>query len=74
MTVTHLDDLSNYCDDNYKSLTIYNGESAEAPVLGEYCGSKVPPTLTSEGSALHIVLTYNTAFNAAFSVFESSEY
>ncbi|XP_068906568.1 cubilin-like isoform X2 [Tenebrio molitor] len=71
LTITHLDTMNSYCDENSKSLRIFNGETPDAPVLGEYCGTKIPPTLTSDGSAMHILIEYNSVLFATYSVFDS---
>nr|XP_008192422.1 PREDICTED: cubilin [Tribolium castaneum] len=70
LTVLYLDSLNGYCDENIKILKVYNGESSEAPLLGEYC-QKIPPTLTSDGSAMHVVVDSNTVLYATYSVFDS---
>lgn len=66
--------MNSYCDENSKSLRIFNGETPDAPVLGEYCGTKIPPTLTSDGSAMHILIEYNSVLFATYSVFDSGWY
>lgn len=43
------------CSFNENGVTIYNGASSEAPILGNYCGDKIPRVI-SGGSALHIVV------------------
>ena len=45
----------------YDSLTLYDGNSNSAPLIGEYCGKTLPPTFIS-------------STNKAFLHFQSDEY
>ncbi|MDQ3109050.1 MAG: PKD domain-containing protein [Bacteroidota bacterium] len=42
---------------NYDFLSIYDGTSAAAPLLGSYTGNTLPPTLTSTSGKLFIVFS-----------------
>lgn len=44
-----------YCFAEMYSVYIYNGENDQAPLLGQFCGDKIP-RMISGGSALHIVV------------------
>lgn len=57
LTVTHMK-LTSCLYDMY-SVVIYNGENDNAPLLGQYCGEKIP-RMISGGSALHIVVMPNS--------------
>ncbi|KAJ3659671.1 hypothetical protein Zmor_011346 [Zophobas morio] len=71
LTITHLDTMSSYCDESFNALKIYNGASSDAPLLGSYCGTKSPPTLTTDGSAMHIDIEYNSVLFATYSIFDN---
>ena len=74
LTITHLDTMSSYCDESFSALKIYNGASSDAPLLGSYCGTKSPPTLTTDGSAMHIDIEYNSVLFATYSIFDNRWY
>jgi len=38
-------------------LTIYDGDNTNAPVLGQFSGNLLPPTLTSSGNTLLVHFT-----------------
>ncbi|KAG5881771.1 hypothetical protein JTB14_021141 [Gonioctena quinquepunctata] len=61
----------NYCEWQIDTLKIYNGDSVDSPLLKSLCGSKVPPTLVSDGSALTIYLDTPMSFFATYSVYDS---
>ncbi|RZC32589.1 cubilin, partial [Asbolus verrucosus] len=71
LIVTHLDTLSTYCDEADKPFKVFNGESASAPLLGGYCGNKLPPTLTSDGAAMHVVVDYSSILFATYTVYDN---
>lgn len=59
------------CDFMYNNVQIYNGEDNTAPLIGQYCGSRVPPTI-SGGSSIHVVIQDVTiTFIATYSVLSS---
>ncbi|XP_056646391.1 cubilin [Diorhabda sublineata] len=60
-----------YCDDEDAPLNVYNGESVESPLIGKYCGPKVPPTIVSDGSALTVFVKSQITFFATYSTFDS---
>lgn len=41
-----------YC--NYDYVQVRDGDSPDSPLLGIYCGNKLPPTLISSGNTLLI--------------------
>ncbi|CAG9816798.1 unnamed protein product [Phaedon cochleariae] len=70
LTITHMHGLL-YCDFEGSAVKVYNGESTDSPLLASYCGSKVPPTLVSDGSALTIKIDSKMSFFATYSVYDS---
>lgn len=71
ITVTHMNLVSCSYGDN--TVFIYNGETAQAPLIGQYCGDKIP-RMISGGSAVHIVLLSNPyRFFFTYSVLDSGE-
>lgn len=55
------------------TLKIFNGDSINAPLIGNYCGQKVPPRISSNGPALHLRIFDFTegSFFATYSVVDS---
>ncbi|XP_045763527.1 cubilin homolog [Maniola jurtina] len=54
------------CPSSY--LRVYDGNDDKAPLVGEFCGKKVPPTIVSQGSALTIQLgSYTDTIDGYFS-------
>ena len=52
-------------------LTVYDGANADAPLLGQFSGTQLPPTLASTGAELTVVFTSNdntqsSGFSATF--------
>ena len=39
---------------SYDSLTIYDGDSSASPMLGEYCGTTIPPNHISSSNKMTI--------------------
>ncbi|XP_023016013.2 cubilin [Leptinotarsa decemlineata] len=60
-----------YCMWDEDSVFIYNGESENSPLLKSFCGSKIPPTLVSDGSALTILIKSPITFFATYSIYDS---
>lgn len=60
-----------YCDESEASVKIYNGQSLDSPLIGQYCGPKVPPTIVSDGSAISVNITEQTDFFASYTVIDS---
>lgn len=56
------------CD--YDSVSVYDGDSETDTLLGQWCGSEQPPSLTSKGNKLLVVLS--TDRNYAFKGFMAS--
>ncbi|XP_063636066.1 cubilin-like [Cydia splendana] len=73
LTITHIAIPKNYdtvsnrnCPSSY--LRILEGNDKNGPVIGEYCGNKVPQTIISQGSALTVELgTYTNNITGRFS-------
>jgi hypothetical protein len=42
-------------------VTIYDGTDATAPILGQFSGSNIPPTITSSGNAVYITFITDSA-------------
>lgn len=38
----------------YYRVEVRDGDDAEAPLIGIYCGSRAPPHLTTQGSAMFV--------------------
>ncbi|XP_061714224.1 cubilin-like [Cydia pomonella] len=78
LTITHISIPKNYdivsnrnCPSSY--LRILEGNDEYGPVIGEYCGNKVPQTIVSQGSALTIELgTYGNNITGQFSAHYTS--
>ncbi|XP_034122311.1 cubilin homolog [Drosophila guanche] len=47
-----LEVMGTLCTSDY--LEIRNGDSAESPLIGRYCGTQIPPRLPSFGNALYV--------------------
>lgn len=62
------------CYENTTDIVIYDGETNTAPEIGRYCGTKIPPKITSTGYAVHIVTTASNVFNITYSVFDSGNF
>lgn len=63
----------------YYRVDVRDGDDAEAPLIGSYCGSRAPPHLTSQGSAMFVQLTslYGgdpVTFTATYSVLSSGKF
>ncbi|KAJ4432257.1 hypothetical protein ANN_20874 [Periplaneta americana] len=61
----------------YYHIEVRDGDNAEAPLIGSYCGSRAPPHLTSQGSAMFVqaVSEYGGhygAFTATYSVLSTA--
>ncbi|XP_071156308.1 cubilin-like isoform X2 [Mytilus edulis] len=56
LTFTHMDlELYNSCNHDY--VTVYDGDDVNGTVVGTYCGSTVPASITSQGSAMTVQFT-----------------
>ncbi|XP_036358468.1 cubilin-like [Octopus sinensis] len=60
------------CKKDY--VKVLDGIDEAAPVIGTYCGRQLPPTITSMGSALYVIIQKNESliFHATFSTSTSS--
>jgi hypothetical protein len=81
LTVTVMDvtqDWNDLATCPYYRLEVRDGDDAEAPLMGSYCGSRAPPHLTTQGSAMFVQvmsLLGGSAgtFTAMYSVLSSSK-
>ncbi|HHM21278.1 MAG TPA: hypothetical protein ENJ20_04565, partial [Bacteroidetes bacterium] len=48
-------DVENHSSCAYDYLSIYNGTTSSAPLIGKYCGTNSPGTVTSSYGCLHFV-------------------
>lgn len=55
---------------SYDYLTIYDGTSTAAPVLGSYTGNVLPPTFTSTSGAFYI--TFTSDFSVTYTGFAAT--
>lgn len=63
----------------YYRVDVRDGDDADAPLIGSYCGSKAPPHLTSQGSAMFVQVTSSyggdaVTFTATYSVLSSGKF
>lgn len=57
LTFTVMDVTEDWYDPatcQYYHVEVRDGDDAEAPLMGSYCGSRAPPHLTTQGSAMFI--------------------
>jgi hypothetical protein len=64
---------------SYYRVDVRDGDDVEAPLIGSYCGSKAPPHLTSQGSAMFVQISsiYEgeaVTFTASYSVLSSGKF
>lgn len=59
-----------YCYEEYKPISIYNGDSSEAPIIGSYC-KDLPIFVASDGASLHIEVGFAYEFFATYVVADS---
>lgn len=52
-------------EDGYDFVRVYDGNSTNDPLLGEYCGSAIPPALTSSGGQMLVCFTSDYDITAA---------
>ena len=60
-------DVQHYCD----HVQVYDGNSSSSPLLGEFYGTTLPPTIISSSNQLHITFTSDdhdtkTGFSASY--------
>ncbi|CAH0396981.1 unnamed protein product [Chilo suppressalis] len=78
LTLTHMSLSKNYDISSNRScpssfLRIRDGDDDSSPVVGEYCGKKIPPSIVSHGYALTIELgTYDNTIEGQFSAHYTS--
>ncbi|XP_048462936.1 cubilin [Rhincodon typus] len=44
-------------------LKLYDGPSAQSPLIGTFCGNTIPPSGTSSGSRLHVAFHSDSSFS-----------
>ncbi|XP_044765339.1 LOW QUALITY PROTEIN: cubilin-like [Coccinella septempunctata] len=71
LTVTRLH-MQSVDETSHTGLIVYGGESTESPLIGEYLTNKLPPTIVSGGSALHVVVKGDVDFFAVYHVYGAS--
>lgn len=84
LTVTVMDISTNWDGDEADECPFYrvevrDGEDAEAPLMGTYCGSRAPPHLTTQGSAMFVQVMslyggQTGTFSAVYSVLNSGKF
>ncbi|CAG9792216.1 unnamed protein product [Diatraea saccharalis] len=78
LTLTHMSLSKNYDVLSNKScpstfLRIHDGDDDMSPIVGEFCGRKIPPSIVSHGYALTIELgTYGNNIEGTFSAHYTS--
>ncbi|KAK9889124.1 hypothetical protein WA026_004393 [Henosepilachna vigintioctopunctata] len=70
LTINHMNTPNHDCSFEHP-IVIYNGESSNGTLMGQYCGTKAPPTLTSSGNSLHVVVLPDVYFFATYTVYGS---
>ncbi|CAG9855166.1 unnamed protein product [Phyllotreta striolata] len=70
LTISEISTLY-YCDDSDGAIKIYNGEASDSPMISQFCGPRVPPTIVSDGSALTINITSIASFTATYTTLDS---
>ena len=64
LTFTHMDINSRSCERNF--VEVLDGEDFDAPSVGKYCLTRVPPTITSQGNGLVVRVLTDDAFGYGF--------
>lgn len=60
--------IENHDNCAYDYIVIRNGDSADSPLIGVYCGYKLPPDIHSTGNKLYVkFVSDNTVQKAGFS-------
>ena len=62
----------------YYRVEVRDGDDVEAPLMGSYCGSRAPPHLTTQGSAMFVQVMsllggQTGTFTAVYSVLSSGK-
>ncbi|CAG9759987.1 unnamed protein product [Ceutorhynchus assimilis] len=61
-----------WCDDESNPvMKLYNGPLDDSPLIGKYCATKLPPSITTDGSALHIKIFRAMDLFATYSVLDN---
>ncbi len=77
LTFTHMDiENRGSCARDY--VRVLDGNDADSPELGRYCGTTIPPPIRSQGSALFVIFISDvsierTGFRATYTKSTSSE-
>ena len=72
LTLTHMDIVSASDKCLSDSLRVLNGDDETAPEVAPYCGTRIPPSITSSGSQMVVIFqsdteTEGTGFRATYS-------
>ncbi|KAK9890452.1 hypothetical protein WA026_010538 [Henosepilachna vigintioctopunctata] len=70
LTITHLH-MDTYSNE-FTGVSIYNGKSSNSSLIDNYRESKLPPTIVSDGVALHVVVDRHVNFFATYEIFGSN--
>ena len=57
------DDSSKCSDCRIDFVAVYDGTSANASLLGKFCGTSIPPTVISTNHALYFVFESDNKYN-----------
>lgn len=49
---------------NYDGVIVFNGANSSAPVLGQYTGTTLPPSVTSSGGSMYVVFLSDEALRS----------
>lgn len=64
---THLQHVTTFDGDCENTISVFDGDTFEAPLKKMFCGSKIPPAFVSNGNALTVVLNNNNLYQSEFS-------
>ncbi|KAL3290304.1 hypothetical protein HHI36_023648 [Cryptolaemus montrouzieri] len=71
LTINYMNSPDYDCSEASAPINVYSGETSNGTRIGGYCGTKVPPTITSAGNALHVRVLTDTYFFATYTVYSS---
>jgi cubilin len=67
LTFTHLDLQTEGTQDCVRDFVeVLDGEDLDAPSIGKYCFSRIPPAITSQGNGLVVRVQTNDAWGFGF--------
>lgn len=64
--------LEEHADCKFDYVSVYDGASTEAPLIGKYCGATVPDDITSSGRYLTVIFRSDPSVNELGFVFQYS--